>query len=409
MSKITLTCSGCSCFCDDIRIEAGSTLKLIENICARGAALFASSRDPARRGRTRVGERDVSLEEAVTEATHLLRYARNPLIYGLGSSTIEAQKTAIEIARRLGAVLDSSLSLGLGEILKSILEKNLPSCSLLDIKDSAGLLVYWGSNPAHTHPRHLSKFTYYCYSDYDPSGWQPKNVVLSSVDIRESEFTSLCRPKFKLKPGGDLAFLEAVLERGDDLPEARQFRELLMKAGFAVVFCGDGLGRSLGGDTNVFCEMVAKANSVEGAKVAVIPMLSEPNLMGLGRELFEETGSVGSVSFAGTVRHGPECSFTEQVKGAVPDVLLCVGSDPYAVFPQALMSRLSQADIICVDSFTTLTSERAAIRITTAVAGLESEGAVLRMDGEKADLTRFSAGPYPAETVVLQRLLEGLG
>ena len=133
-------------------------------------------------------------------------------------------------------------------------------------------------------------------------------------------------------------------------------------------------------------------------------MIAETNMLGFNQSLHKQTSYVNQVSFAGGVSHGREFSFPEQVHSRTPDCILIVGSDPFSTLPQSLMSRLQGVDIICLDHFSTLTTEVASVVIPTAVPGVESGGNVVRMDGDRhragaADQERISdTGRNPQTT-----------
>jgi len=398
-------CTGCGCLCDDIGVEVeGGVLSRIENACAKGVAYLRSAGDPARRPRSLVAGREVSLDQAIEEAADLLSGAENCLVFGLDSSTIEAQQAGVELARVLGAVIDDGSFFAFGDLMERITNGEVPTCSLGDIKDNADLLVYWGSDPPHTHPRHLSMFTYLTYSDFDPIGWLPKGVKLTCVDVRDSEFMSVCRPAFKIEPGGDREFIRAVMDAADTHPEAAAFAKLVGAAQFCVVFCGQGLTYSLGGDFGIFCEMVN--GLAQSRRMAVIPMVAEANMRGFAATLREATGRVNQVSFSGGVLHGQRLSFLEQVRNHNADCLLVVGADPFATLPQGVMAELVDADIVCLSSFVTATTAAADVVIPVAVPGVEYGGKMLRMDGDEVSTAGVIEASYPHDADVLRRLLE---
>ena len=406
MTSESLVCTGCGCLCDDIQAEIkGGRLGRIENVCAKGAAYLYSSVNPERRASSLIGGRRASLEKAIEQAARLLSKAKNRLIFGLDNSTLQAQAAAIELARKLGAVIDDASSFSYGTLIQSILSADLPTCSLSEVKDNADLLVYWGSDPTHTHPRHLSKFTYYAYTEYDPAGWLPSNVTLTCVEVRDTDLSFMCRPAFKIKPGGDQDFIRAVLDEGQDgTEESQTFVELIKKSRFCVMFCGPGLVYSLDDDFSSFNQMVHKFG--EGTRMAVVPMVAEANLRGFDQSLYKQTGYVNRVSFAAGVSHGSEFSFLEQVRNRVPECVLVIGSDPFSVLPQSLVGNLQGTSIICLDHFSTPTASAADVVIPTALPGLECDGSMLRMDGEEVALVGPKKGEYPTEEKVLQRLAE---
>ncbi len=405
MSSKTLVCTGCGCLCDDIQAEVdGGHLGQIENACAKGAAYLQAVFNPERRPQSSIQGQSCSPEAAIDEAARLLSKAKRRLIFGLDNSTLEAQAQAIELARKLGAVLDDASSFSYGPLIERILKKELPTCSLSEVKDKTDLLLYWGANPTATHPRHLSKYTYYAYADFNPAGWYPK-VTLSSIDVRPTELTAMSQPAFRIKPGDDRELISGLLGESPAVTgQARQLSELVKKSRFCVMFCGLGLVHSLNGDISSFIRMVQLLS--QSIQVAVVPMIIETNMVGFSQSLYKQASYVNQVSFAGSVSHGRQFSFPEQVYSRTPDCILVVGSDPFSALPQSLLGKLQGVDVICLDHFSTLTTEAADIVIPTAVPGVEASGNVVRMDGDSIALARPIKNGYPTEEEILRQLLK---
>lgn len=407
MSASALVCTGCGCLCDDVQVEVdGGRLGRIENACARGVAYLQAAFNPERRSSGSIRGESCSPEAAIDEAARLLSKAKRCLIFGLDSSTQEAQALAIDLARKLGAVIDDASSFSYGPLIERIIRKELTSCSLSEVKDKADLLLYWGSNPTATHPRHLSKHTYYAYTDFDPAGWYPK-VILAAVDVRQTELVAMSKPAFRITPGGDRDLISGVLGESPPAPgPAGQLSDLIRKSRFCALFCGLGLLQALDGDLASFTRMIQVLS--QSVKVAVIPMIAETNMMGFCRTLHERTSYVNSVSFAGGVSGGREFSFPEQLRRQAADCILVVGSDPFSSLPQPLLRRLQGANvsIVCLDHFPTLTAEAADVVIPTGVPGVESGGSVVRLDGDRVALAEpVKDGPLTQEAA-LGRLLE---
>jgi formylmethanofuran dehydrogenase subunit B len=405
LSSRTLICTGCGCLCDDVQVETdGGRLGQIENACAKGAAYLQASFNPERRPKSSIRGQSCSPEAAIDEAAQLLSRAKRRLIFGLDSSTLETQTLAIELARKLGATLDDASSFSYGPLIERILSQDLPTCSLSEVKDKADLLLYWGANPTATHPRHLSKYTYYAYADFNPAGWYPK-VTLSSIDVRPTELTAMSKPAFRIKPRGDRELISGLLgESPTASVEARQLSELVKKSRFCVIFCGLGLVHSLDGDFSGFSQMACMLS--QSIRVAIIPMIAETNMVGFNQSLYRQTSYVNQVSFASGASHGHQFSFLEQVHNRIPDCILIVGSDPFSMLPQSLMNNLEGVDIICLDHFSTPTTEGASVVIPTAVPGVESGGNVIRLDGDSIALAQPIKNGYPTEEGILRQLLE---
>jgi formylmethanofuran dehydrogenase subunit B len=116
--------------------------------CALGDAWFALDERPPL---ARVGGREASLDEAVDAAAELLRRARAPLVYGLGGTSIEAQRRAVALAEALGAAVDVGAAAAAFQAVGS------STATLGEIRDRAELVVLWRADPVRTHPRLLER------------------------------------------------------------------------------------------------------------------------------------------------------------------------------------------------------------------------------------------------------------
>jgi formylmethanofuran dehydrogenase subunit B len=405
LTSRTLVCTGCGCLCDDVQVQIdGSHLGQIENACAKGAAYLQAAFNPERRATSSIRGQICSPEAAIDEAARLLSKAKRRLIFGLDDSTLETQALAVDLARKLGAILDDASSFSYGPLIERIIKKDLTTCSLSEVKDKADLLLYWGANPTATHPRHLSKYTYYAYTEFNPAGWYPK-VTLSSIDVRQTELTAMSNPAFRIKPRGDGELISGILgESATTSAEAKQLAEVIKKSRFCAVFCGMGLVHSLGGEFSSFTRMVQLLS--QSMRVAVIPMIAETNMLGFNQSLHEQSSYVNQVSFAGDVSHGRQFSILEQVNNQAADCILIVGADPFSTLPHSLLSKLEGVDIICLDHFSTLTTEVSDVVIPTAVPGVESGGNIVRLDGDSVALAEPVKNGFPTQEAILQQLLE---
>lgn len=89
-----VTCTGCALLCEDVEIRDGRIL----HACRRGSTLLAHHNEA--RAKPKVDGREVSFEEAMKEAKKIVSEAENLAIYGLDTTTLEAQKIAVEIAEK---------------------------------------------------------------------------------------------------------------------------------------------------------------------------------------------------------------------------------------------------------------------------------------------------------------------
>jgi formylmethanofuran dehydrogenase subunit B len=101
-----VVCTYCGSLCDDIEVEVQDNhISKVKKACSigRNKIMHAQSNNPV----PSIAGRQVSIAETVDEAARILKAARFPLVYGLSSTTTEAQKLLIEIAEILGGNLDN--------------------------------------------------------------------------------------------------------------------------------------------------------------------------------------------------------------------------------------------------------------------------------------------------------------
>ena len=151
-------CTGCALLCDDITVELQDKIIRVDTACRKGVAHMKSCTSPMS---CTVDGKAVDFKTAIKEAARVLRAAKHPLIFGHGNSTLEAQRKAIGLARKLGGHIDDTSSFCQGPLVEAILNKKLPTCTLDEVRHKADVIIFWGADPAHSHPRHMSMYSYF--------------------------------------------------------------------------------------------------------------------------------------------------------------------------------------------------------------------------------------------------------
>lgn len=402
-------CTACSCLCDDIGLQIeDDIIRRVENACRKGSAFLYATQFEKRRNGFRVEGRPVTLDQAVERAASELTKAKRPFIFGLDNSSLSAQALGIELARRLRGSIDDTSSFCQGALIEHILKGELPSCTL-DETNTADLLLYWGSNPHHSHPRHLSKFTIYAHPQYQELG-ATRRVTLAAVEVRESETAVVCNQVFRILPRGDRQFIDAIIKGmlGEQTtPDAQKLVQLFRKSKFCVIFAGLGLTYSLDNEFSSFNEMVKLLS--KWGRVGVVPMVGHFNMRGFNHSMYKSTGNVNKVSFADGISHGPEYALLEQVKNKSCDCIMVVGADPFSSLPRSVAQGLAGVPMIAIDPFESATSRGATVAIGTAVTGMEVSGTAVRMDGTEVELRPGLETSRPSDEEVLQRILGRVG
>ena len=150
-----VACLGCGCLCDDLRVDANGGAA---TTCDLGRAWFASLAGLGDVPEACAWGNPVDRAEAVRRAVELLRGARAPVVFGLAGSTVEAVREAIGLAEAIRAkVVIERTPADLGRV-SAFQDQGRVSATLGEVRNRADLIVYWGLDPARTHPRHAERY-----------------------------------------------------------------------------------------------------------------------------------------------------------------------------------------------------------------------------------------------------------
>lgn len=407
-------CTGCALLCDDIGVKTnGNTIEATYNTCRKGAARI---RGDEKRLKCTVRGREENIDNAINEAASILSAAKKPLIYGLGNSSLEAHEKAIELAARIGAYLDDTSSFCQGIVVEAILEGKVPTCTLDDVRHQADVSLFWGCDPANSHPRHLSRFSYFPRGEKRQRGWEDDRTAIV-IDVRKSDTAEICNQHFyRIPPGKDEELIEGLtaalsgkipkVSFGMKPKEILEFANLLKKAEFGTIFVGLGLIYSLP-EIEPMIRLIEALN--KSSNFHLIPMVGQYNMRGFNHLLFEKTGYINRVKFGGdSLKHGSDSSVMEVLNSGETDAVLVIGSDPLGSFPRSIAGKLEAIPTILIDPAKNFTSMIADVTIPSAYTGTESGGTAIRMDGEKVGIKPFIDSEYLSDEEILTRILEAL-
>ena len=162
------TCVACPLLCDDILITADAVAGACEHGSAAIRAAMAedqardSSRPPAEAWENRG---PLGRGEAMERAAAVLVSARRALVTGLANGTLEAITAACDLAERLGAAVDAGLPESARAAGPTIARAGEVTAVWEELRDRADLVIFWGCDPAESHPRFLERFVTPTLSD----------------------------------------------------------------------------------------------------------------------------------------------------------------------------------------------------------------------------------------------------
>ncbi len=417
------TCTYCGCLCDDIELHANHERILkAKRACVLGRAWFFNH--PTQQGlpAALINGRPATVGAAIEAAAEILNAADMPLIYGLGNSTSESQRAAMMLAERIGAAIDShtSLTYGPGKIAGQLTGKL--TCTLGEVKNRADFVVYWGTNPAVSHPRHFNKFALRAKGKFVPRGRKNRTMVL--VDVRETPSARASDQFLQIRSGADfevLTTLRALVNaRGVDrglvdatgltLEQLVDLVERMKRARFGMFFFGSGLTMTRGKHANVTALLALTADLNAFTKFAAMPMRDYGNETGADAVMNSLAGYPFGVDYSrGYPRSNPgEFTAVDVLVREEADAALIVAADPWSTMPRAALDHLDRIPHIVIDRKITPASLAARVHFTTAVPGISEAGTAYRMDRVPFPLRAALRSPHATDEDVLRGIHDAL-
>ncbi|MCA8995788.1 MAG: formylmethanofuran dehydrogenase subunit B [Planctomycetaceae bacterium] len=414
------TCTFCGCVCDDIQLKVNtddSQIVEAKNACVLGKSWFFNHHIEDRPEATIEG-RPASYEEAIDRAVEILLNAKYPFVYGLSDTTCEAQRVAVAIADWIGASVDTTTSVchgpsgiafqGVGEV----------TCTLGEIKNRADFLIYWGGNPAESHPRHFTKYSLMPKGMFLPKGRKDRTAVL--VDIRKTKSAKAADIFLQLKPRSDfeLAWSLRALAKGIEpdpsveektgipLDTLRDVMDRMKNAKFGAILFGMGLTMTRGKHLNSEAILALARDMNRHTRWVAKPMRGHGNVTGADNVVSWSTGYPFGVHLGrGYPRFNPgEFTSTDLLARGEADAAVIIASDPMSNFCQAARDHLQAIPSIVFDPKLSETAKVATVAFTTATYGINVPGTVYRMDDVPLPLRPAFDSPFRSDYEILKAI-----
>jgi formylmethanofuran dehydrogenase subunit B len=414
------TCTFCGCVCDDIDLTVeGGRITKAKNACVLGKAWFLEHQPDVSRPETLIAGVPATTAEAVEAAARILTTARYPVVYGLSDTTAEAQRVAVEIADVVGACLDTTTSVCHGPSGIAFQAVGEATCTLGEIKNRADVVVFWGGNPAESHPRHFTKYSVTPKGMHVPNGRKDRYVVL--VDVRKTASARAADLFIQVKPGKDFEVLWALralvkgvpiepgieAETGVPLATLTGLVERMKRARFGVFLFGMGLSMTRGKHYNAAAILALARDLNRYTRFLAKPMRGHGNVTGADNVVSWSTGYPFGVNLGrGYPRFNPgEFTTVDLLARGEADAALILSADPAANFPQVAIEHLKRIPTIVLDPFPSETVKIARVAFTTAVYGINVPGTVYRMDDVPIRLRPALPSRYPSDQEVLEAIV----
>lgn len=461
----SVACPFCGCICDDIEltVENGKIINN-KNGCFLSNAKFLNFNNEIRILKPLMRKNDelvqVSFEEALHKSAEILVNANYPVLYGWSSTSCEAQRVGIELAEQVGGVFDNTSSVCHGPSVLGMQEVGIPTATLGQIRHRADVIIYWGSDPLSSHPRHMERYTYFAKGRFEEStrkvctnpnsieadqginskSFQPQVVTdsldknflpptlcekarkLLVVDVRKTLTAEKADVFLQIEPNKDFELIQALRMLVNDqeievdnvagvpVKYLSKVAELLVDCNFGVIFFGMGLAQSEGKSRNIEAAIGLVRDLNARTKFSIMPMRGHFNVTGANIVLAWQTGFPFAVDFSlGYPRYNPgESSLVEILMRQESDAFLVVASDPVAGLPKIAVEHLVKNPLIVIDPHLNATSLMADVVFPCAIVGIEMDGTAYRMDRVPLPLKKVVQPPngIVSDEEILKKILE---
>jgi formylmethanofuran dehydrogenase subunit B len=414
------TCTFCGCVCDDMILTVDLDQKKItkaKNACVLGRAWFAEhvieDAPPAL-----IAGQPATVDAAIDEAARILANARFPITYGLSDTTCEAQRQAVAIADFVRGCIDTTTSVCHGPSGIAFQGVGESTMTLGEVKNRADLVIFWGGNPAESHPRHFGKYSVTAKGLFTPNGKKDRTIVM--VDVRRTPSAPAANIFVQVKPGRDFELLwalralvkgrriDSAIEQVTGVPLAtiEDLVQRMKNCRYGVLFFGMGLTMTRGRHFNSGALLALAADLNEFTHFVAKPVRGHGNVTGADNVVSWQTGYPFGISFSrGYPRFNPgEFTTVDTLSRGDADAALIIASDPASNFPRAAIEHLKKIPVIVLDTKETVTSRLARVAFRTATYGINTTGTVYRMDDVPITLRPAFDSPFPDDEEILTRL-----
>jgi formylmethanofuran dehydrogenase subunit B len=324
---------------------------------------------------------------------------------------------AVSIGDWIGACIDTTTSVCHGPSGMAFQGVGEVTCTLGEVANRGDFIMFWGSNPAESHPRHFTKYSLMPKGMFVPNGRKDRTCVM--VDVRKTKSVAAADLFFQIKPRKDFEALwtlralaagieleAAVVERetGIELARWQDLMDRMKAARFGAIFFGMGLTMTRGKHCNSEALLALTRDMNQFTRFVAKPNRGHGNVTGADNVVAWRTGYQFGVNHArGYPRFNPgEYTTSDTLARGEADAALIIACDPLANFSQPARDHLQSIPYIALDPKETPTTRSAAVAFTVATYGINTGGTVYRMDDVPIPLRAAFPSPHPSDEEVLR-------
>lgn len=418
-----VTCPVCGMSCDDIIVELTDESVLTKNACLMGDSKFQELRSHHRITKPMIHGKEVAWEEALERAADILIKAKRPFFFMGSETSNEAMAIGIEIAEYLGGMVDGNATICHGPTVMAVQDAGQVGCTLGECRNRADLNIYWGCNPADSHPRHMSRHSMYMRGFFVEQGFKGRKMIV--VDPRKSPTALQADLHVQLKPGKDYELIDALMtmlngyEPHDSVEEVtgvsketlRQMVEMIKECKFGVIWVGLGIASTTGKHHNASIAMRLTQECNKFTKFVILANRGHCNVAGFNQVLSWTCGFPFAVDFSrGIPRYQPgEYSCVDALVRGEVDAMLVMCANLGGHLPKKAVEKMCQIPVISLETSMGTQAFVSDIILPGVFDGMECEGTFYRMDNVPIYARSFIKPPFDfteSNEHTLKQLLE---
>ncbi|PQO38698.1 hypothetical protein C5Y96_02105 [Blastopirellula marina] len=412
-------CPGCGCLCDDLTIGlANGQVQSIEPPCAMANAYYRQpglSADDCR-----VDGSLATTAQGTQRAAEILQAAKAPLFFGLGETSSEAVRRTIDLADRVGGIVDATHPTFYDPTGRTIQTTGLVTCSLGEIRQRADLVIFWGCDPQTTHLRHWQRYSVEATGRFVPGGRNDRTLVGIGTP---NKTTDACDSFIPLKPTQQIAALHHLIGLAQGKPDHRsvldetqdmandqlaQLYEQLCRSKYFVFVLGDEFLRREAG--RVPLELLAQfvRPMHEQTRGAISILRPGPNWVGAGGVVASRTGYPGGATLTqGIPQFDPDnLSATKLLAQGRVDAAVFWEGPWLANLPESARQTLAKIPTVVLGHRKWAMDFTPSVFFPIKRPGFTDSGTMSRMDDMPLPIRALTQENLPAAEEAVQAMLE---
>ena len=210
---------------------------------------------------------------------------------------------AVGIADAIAGTVDTTTSVCHGPSGMAFQGVGEVTCTLGEIANRGDLIIFWGGNPAESHPRHFTKYSLMPKGMFVPNGRKDRTAV--GVDVRKTKTAKAMDLFFQIKPRSDFEALwtlralakgievdpqQVQNETGIELARWQDLMDRMKAAKFGVILFGMGLTMTRGKHLNSEALLSLARDMNAYTRFVVKPMRGHGNVTGADNVVTWQTG-----------------------------------------------------------------------------------------------------------------------